>query len=410
VTRAPVVVRSAPRSGTLVLVLGGLTAVGPLSGDTYLPALPAIAADLGVGHVAVQLTLTASFVGLGLGQLLAGPLSDRFGRRRLLLIGTALYAVASVGCALAPSIEALIAFRFLQGVGGSAGIVVSRAIVRDLYTGARAVAFFSRLLLVFGVAPIVAPLLGAGVLELSGWRVIFALLSAIGVALFAAVALLITETLPPELRGAGGVRATLTAAGTMLASRAFVGYALACSLAFGGLFSYLATFPFIVQEVHGQPAMTYGVLFAVNAAGLTAASQINGRFARRRPARVLLGVGLGTYTAGALGTLLVVMLDPPGGGGPGLIGLGVCLFVVISSLGCILPNATALAMERFPSASGTASALLGGLQFLLGAVIAPLVGLGGRHTAVPLGCSLAVLGFLALLSFTAARGGAGGAR
>ncbi|MFW3171589.1 multidrug effflux MFS transporter [Geodermatophilus sp. CPCC 206100] len=402
-TRAPAPVRPVRGGASLVLVLGGLTAVGPLSGDTYLPALPAIAADLGVGHVAVQLTLTASFVGLGLGQLLAGPLSDRFGRRRLLLVGTALYAVASLACTLAPSIETLIAARLAQGLGGSVGIVVSRAIVRDVYTGARAVAFFSRLLLVFGVAPIVAPLLGAGVLELAGWRVVFALLAAVGVVLFAAVALLIPETLPPELRSTGGVRATLATARTMLTSRGFVGYALACSLAFGGLFSYLATFPFIVQEVHGRPAMVYGALFAVNAAGLTAATQVTGRMARRVGARTLLGVGLGTYTAGALATLLTVALDPPGGGGPGLAGLTVCLFVVVASLGAILPSATALAMERFPSASGTASALLGGVQFLLGAAIAPLVGLGGRDSAVPLGISLAVLGSAALLAYSVAR-------
>ncbi|MDP5182506.1 multidrug effflux MFS transporter [Blastococcus sp. BMG 814] len=402
-TRATAAVTSTDRrNGTLVLVLGGLTAVGPLSGDTYLPALPTISTDLGVGHVAVQLTLTASFVGLGLGQLLAGPFSDRYGRRRLLLLGTAVYVIASLGCTLAPSIDALIGCRFAQGLGGAVGIVVSRAVVRDVYAGAAAVAFFSRLLLVFGVAPIVAPLLGVGLLHLGGWRVIFAVLSAFGAALFVAVAWTVPETLPPERRSTGGVRTTIATARTMLTSRVFLGYALACGLAFSGLFSYLGTFPFIVQEVHGQPALVYGALFALNAAGLAVATQVNARLARRVATRTLLGAGLGTYTAGALTALLLVTLDPPGGGGPGLAGLGAALFVVIASLGCILPNAMALAMERFPAAAGTASALLGGLQFLLGAVIAPLVGLGGRGTAVPLGISLAILGPSALLAFAAA--------
>jgi DHA1 family bicyclomycin/chloramphenicol resistance-like MFS transporter len=385
-----------------VFVLGGLTAVGPMSTDIYLPALPAIAEDLGVGHVPVQLTLTASFVGLGIGQLLAGPFSDRYGRRPLLLIGTAVYALASLGCTLAPTIETLIGFRFAQGLSGAVGIVVSRAVVRDVHSGAQAVAFFSRLLLVFGLAPIVAPVLGAGVLHLAGWRVIFSVLSVLGVVLFGAVALLLAETLAPERRSTGGVRSTALVARTMLASQQFVGYALACSLAWGGLFSYLAAFPFIVQEVYGRSPMLYGVLFAVNAAGLTAATQVNRWFAGRAPTRALLRAGLTAFAVGSLATLLMSTLDPPGGTGPGLAGLSAGLFLVIASLGCILPNASALLLEGFPAAAGTASALLGGMQFLLGASVVPLVGLGGRNTAVPLGVALALLACGALLAFAVA--------
>jgi DHA1 family bicyclomycin/chloramphenicol resistance-like MFS transporter len=374
----------ATRGSVLVLVLGALTAVGPLSGDAYLPAFPSIAADLGAGQVDVQLTLTASLVGLAVGQLVAGPVSDRYGRRRLLLVGTTAYVVASLGCALAPTVDVLIALRLLQGLAGAVGVVVARAVVRDLYTGTDAAAFFSRLLIVFALAPILAPLMGAGLLAVGGWRWIFVFLAVLGALLVLCVAAFVPETLPAARRTTGGLRGALLPVPLMLRSRVFMGFVLASGCAFAGMFAYLASFPFVVQEIHGRSATEFSALFAINATGLLVVGQVNRRLVARVPLPRLLAYGLCGYSSAGVALLLVVLLDVGAGGNAGLLAIAATTFVLISSLGCVLPNATALALEQFPRASGTASALFGATQFLLGALAAPLVGLGAPDTALPL--------------------------
>ncbi|HEV7755098.1 MAG TPA: multidrug effflux MFS transporter [Mycobacteriales bacterium] len=373
-----------------ILLLGTLAAIGPLSGDTYLPAFPQIAADLGAPPVRVQLTLTASLLGLAVGQLVIGPVSDLWGRRRLLLGGTALYAVVSLGCALAPTIGALTGLRFLQGFAGAAGVVLARAVVRDLYSGAAAARAFSRLLLVFAVAPIVAPLLGTAVLAAGDWRTIFLLLAAVGVLQFLAVRAWLGETLPPARRTAGGLRRIPGVVRDVVRDRSFLGYALACGFAFAGMFAYIAGSPFVVQDLHGASPGVFAGLFAVNAAGLAVATAVNARLVARVEPRRLLSVGLAVHAAGGVSLLGAVLLDGR------LVTLVPPMFVVVASLGFVLPNATALALARFPASAGTASSILGALHFAIGASVAPLVGVGGPGTAVPFGAVIAGTGVVAV--------------
>jgi DHA1 family bicyclomycin/chloramphenicol resistance-like MFS transporter len=388
------------RSTALVVVLGALTAIGPLSGDAYLPAFPAIADDLGVRQVDVQLTLTASLLGLSIGQLLAGPLSDRHGRRAPLLLGAVGYTLASLGCAVAPTVHVLIGLRLLQGLAGAVGIVVARAVVRDLYTGAAAAAFFSRLLLVFALAPILAPFLGAGMLAIGNWRAIFLALALAGALLVLSVARLVPETLPVGRRTTGGLRGALRPIRAMLCSPRFMGYVVASGAVFAGMFGYLASYPFIVQGLHGRSPAEFSLLFAVNATGLLVVGQVNRRLVGTVPPRRMLAYGLGGYaTGGAL--MLVAALHDARGATP-LAAVALAAFVVISSLGFVLPNATALALDEFPQAAGTASALFGATQFLLGAVAAPLVGLGPPGTVLPLATVLVVAAASSLVAMQTA--------
>jgi DHA1 family bicyclomycin/chloramphenicol resistance-like MFS transporter len=381
-----------PPRGTIV-VLGCLAAIGPLSGDTYLPALPQIADEFSAEAVGVQLTLTASLFGLALGQLLMGPLSDLWGRRRLLLGGLAAYTLVSAACAMSTSLPMLTGLRFLQGLSGAAAVVLARAVVQDLWTGSAAARALSHVLLVFGIAPVVAPLLGSAVLGLTSWRGIFAVLSAAGAVLFVVVWARLGETLPPERRTDGGLRQLPRVLATVLQDRVFLAHALACGLAFGGMFAYLAGSPFVIQQLYGASATTYAALFAVNALGIALAGQINARLVVRiAPAR-LLGFGLVLHAAGALCLLAAVTV----GRQHGLAALLPPMFVVIASLGLIHPNATALALARFPRSAGSASSVLGAMHFAIGASISPLVGLGGADTAVPLGAVIAATATAALL-------------
>src|SRR3954453_12470327 len=234
----------------LILLLGSLTALGPFTVDAYLPAFPDIAADLGSSAGSVQLTLTAALAGLALGQLLVGPLSDRFGRRRPLLIGGAAYTAASLACAAAPNVETLSVLRAVQGLSGAAGVVIARAVVRDLYEGIAAVPFFSRLMLVSGLAPVLAPVLGSLVLQVATWRQVFLGLAALGALLLGAVTLLYRETLPEDRRTAGGLAVTGRILRFLTRDRVFVGYALASGLGFAAMFAYIAGSPFVVQDVY----------------------------------------------------------------------------------------------------------------------------------------------------------------
>lgn len=358
----------------LVVALGSLQGLGPLSLDTYLPALPDIARDLGASTSTTQLTLTATLVGLAVGQLVFGALSDRLGRRRPLLAGLALYVVASVLCAVAPSIAWLVAGRFVQGFAGAAGMVSAMAIARDSTHGTAMARLFAALMLVTGAAPVVAPVLGGQLLLFTSWRGIFALLALAGAVLLTVAALRVPETLASHRRHSGGLRHTLTTFAGLLRDRGFTGPLAALVLACGGLFGYLSGSPFLLQDVHGLSPQAYSAVFAVNTVGLTALSQVSGRVVHRTgPARLLV-LGTATCALGGVGLLAATLTHV------GLLGVLPALFCVVGGMGFVFPNASALALAAHGEAAGSASALLGTGQFVAGAVAAPLVGLGGDAT------------------------------
>lgn len=353
-----------------VLALGGLAAFGPLALDLYLPGLPAMATDLATTEAAAQLSLSVCMIGLALGQLLVGPVTDRVGRRLPLLVGVGLFAVTAGLCALAPSIELLLVLRFLGGLAGGAGIVIARAMVRDLYDGAAAARVFAMLVMVSGVAPVAAPLLGGQLLRFTDWRGVFGVLAAIGAVLLVA-AFTQRETLPVGRRRAAGFRLTFTVLGGLLRDRRFLVPALVGGLGICGMFVYIAMSSFVLQDVHGLDAQTYSLVFAANALGIVAFSQLSARLVGRFGPRAMLGAGVVLALVAGVAMLVGVLVStsvwallPP-------------LFVLVACVGLIMPNATALAMGDQGGAAGAASALLGLIQFGFGAVIPPLASLGG---------------------------------
>nr|WTB30746.1 multidrug effflux MFS transporter [Streptomyces sp. NBC_00830] len=379
----PTATAAARRTGLLVtLVLGGLTALPPLSMDMYLPALPAVTDALHASAATVQLTLTACLGGMALGQVVVGPMSDRWGRRRPLLLGMVVYVLATALCVFAPTTELLIGFRLLQGLAGAAGIVIARAVVRDMYDGVEMARFFSTLMLISGVAPVVAPLIGGQVLRFTDWRGIFAVLTVVGVLLTLVVWKWLHETLPFEERHTGGVGDALHTMRGLLGDRTFTGYMIAGSLAFAALFAYVSASPFVVQEIYGASPQTFGLLFGINSIGLITVGQINGKvLVGRISLDKALGFGLGVIVLAA--TALLLMTSGVFGD-VGLVPVAAGLFVLMSAMGLAMPNTNALALMRTKHAAGSASALLGTSSFLIGAVASPLVGIAGDATAVPM--------------------------
>ncbi|MFC7263297.1 multidrug effflux MFS transporter [Streptomyces lutosisoli] len=371
------------RTGLLVtLILGGLTATPPLAMDMYLPSLPEVTRSLHAPAATVQLTLTACLAGMALGQLVVGPMSDKWGRKRPLLAGLAVYVVATVLCALAPNVELLVAFRLAQGLAGAAGIVIARAVVRDLYDGMAMARFFSTLMLISGVAPIVAPLIGGQILRFTDWRGVFVVLTAVGIALTAVVWFRLPETLAPGERHSGGVGEALHAMRGLLADRVFAGYMLAGGFAFAALFAYISASPFVVQEIYGASPQTFSLLFGLNSVGLVIVGQINGKILVGRVSLdKVLAVGLAAIAVAATALLL---MSSGVFGEAGLVPVAAALFVLMSAMGIALPNTQALALMRVRHAAGSASALLGTSSFLIGAIASPLVGIAGEHTAVPM--------------------------
>jgi DHA1 family bicyclomycin/chloramphenicol resistance-like MFS transporter len=356
----------------LILVLGFLIALGPLTIDMYLPALPTISADLAASAAAVQLTLTGTLAGIGLGQLLVGPISDAYGRRRPLLAGVALHILASVLCVIAPSLAVLGTLRVLQGLGAAAAGVVAMAVVRDLFDGLAFAKLFSRLMLVIGAAPILAPTLGGIILNWTSWRGVFLVLAVFGIAMITVGALALPETLPPERRRSGGVRGTLRDYGQLLTDRAYLGLIVVAGLTMAAMFAYVSGSSFVFQEQYGLNEQQFGFIFGAGAIGLIGATQLNVRLLRRwSPAQILV-TALGV---GAAAGLVLVLFAATGAGG--LIGVLVPLWMVIAAAGLAIPNAPALALSRHGDAAGTAAALLGAVQFGVGALAAPLVGLLG---------------------------------
>ncbi|MFD3820208.1 multidrug effflux MFS transporter [Streptomyces rubiginosohelvolus] len=393
--------KAARRTGLLVtLVLGGLTALPPLSMDMYLPALPAVTDSLSAPAATIQLTLTACLAGMALGQLVVGPMSDRWGRRTPLLLGMVVYVLATALCALAPTAGLLIGFRLLQGLAGAAGIVIARAVVRDLYDGVEMARFFSTLMLISGAAPIVAPLIGGQVMRFTDWRGIFVVLTAVGIALTLVVWKWLHETLPPAARHTGGVTDALRTMRGLLADRVFTGYMIAGGLAFAVLFAYISASPFVVQEIYGASPQTFSLLFGLNSIGLIAVGQINGKLlVGRFPLDKVLGFGLAVIVLAAVALLL---MTTGVFGEVGLVPVAAGLFVLMSAMGLAMPNTNAQALMRTKHAAGSASALLGTSSFLIGAVASPLVGIAGEDTAVPMAvvqvvCAVAAVGCFLLL-------------
>jgi DHA1 family bicyclomycin/chloramphenicol resistance-like MFS transporter len=389
--------RADRRTGLLVtLVLGGLTATPPLAMDMYLPSLPEVTESLHAPAATVQLTLTACLAGMALGQLVVGPMSDKWGRRRPLLTGLAVYVVATALCALAPTVELLVAFRLAQGLAGAAAIVIARAVVRDLYDGVAMARFFSTLMLISGVAPVVAPLIGGQILRVTDWRGVFVLLTVVGVLLGGVVWAKLPETLPEAARHAGGVGDTLRSMRGLLADRAFTGYMLAGGFAFASLFAYISASPFVVQEIYGASPQTFSLLFGLNSIGLVVVGQINGKvLVGRVSLDRVLGIGLLVVIAAATALLLMTLGVF---GEVGLAPIAAALFVLMSAMGISLPNTQALALMRVKRSAGSASALLGTSSFLIGAIASPLVGIAGKDTALPmavvqLGAALVALAF-----------------
>jgi MFS transporter, DHA1 family, multidrug resistance protein len=354
--------------GVWICVLALLTAIAPLATDMYLPALPDVAADLGATASQVQLTLTGFLVGLAAGQLVIGPLSDAWGRRRLLLAGTLLCLAASAACVVAPTIGVLVVARFLQGFGGAAGIVLSRAAIVDRTTGDRTVRLFSLMMAINGIAPVVAPLLGSGLLGVGSWRGIFVALTALTLVMAVGAFVAAPETLPPERRVRGGLRAAGRDIRSALRRPRYVGFTLAFAFAFATMFTYISGSPFVLQDTLGLSSGTYALAFGTNAGGLIVASIVNGQLAGRVDPQRVLAIATTALVLLSLALLGIVLT------GPSLWPVLVVLFLALTSLGFIMGNATALASREVRDIAGTGSALLGTLQFGLGALVSPLVG------------------------------------
>jgi len=364
---------AAPSQLRMIVVLGAMVALGPLTIDMYLPALPRIASELGVSSSVAQLTLTGTLAGLALGQLIVGPLSDSLGRRRPLMAGIVLHMLASVLCLFAPNIEVLSVARGLQGMGAAAAMVVAVAVVGDLFDDSEAATVMSRLMLVLGVAPIVAPSLGAAVLLKASWHWVFAALIVLAGGLLLVAALALPETLPRVNRLPLKVRSIASTYASLLRDVRFVILVLVGALGMAGLFAYIAGAAFVLQGRHGLDQQTFALVFGAGAIAFVAATQLNVVLLRRfSPQRILVGA---LSLATVIGAVFIALSATHTGG---MYGFLIPVWAVLSMMGFVIPNAPAVALSRHHEAAGTAAALLGAAQFSVGAVIAPVVGLMGN--------------------------------
>jgi drug resistance transporter, Bcr/CflA subfamily len=376
----------------MILILGSIIAIGPLTIDMYLPAFPSIGVELRADPTSVQLTLTGTLLGLSLGQLLVGPLADAFGRRRPLLYGVGLHVVASLLCLVAPNVAVLGVLRVLQGLGTAAASVVASAVVRDLVSGVAAAKVFSRLILVLGAAPILAPSLGSQVLRLADWRGIFVALAILGTAIGLMAALALPETLPPHRRQRPDLRTTMRSYRTILRDRTFVGLSLVLSLGMATIFAYVGGSSYVMQGQYGLSEQEFAVVFGVCAVGLIGSAQLNVRLLNRYTPRRIMLTSLLVACAG-----LLVLLTTAAAHLGGLVGLVAPLWLALGAIGLVNPNAGAMALSRHGEAAGTAAAISGALQFGIGALTAPLVGALGA-TAIAMAAVMAASVFAALAS------------
>jgi MFS transporter, DHA1 family, multidrug resistance protein len=391
---SPAVDVSTPSRARMIVLLGLMVALGPLTIDMYLPALPKIADDLSVSSSVVQLTLTGTLLGLALGQLIVGPLSDSLGRRRPLMAGIVLHMVASVICILAPNLLVLGLARSLQGVGAAATMVVSIAVVGDLFTESAAATVLSRLMLVLGVAPVVAPSLGAAVLLHGSWHWVFAVLVVLAGALLLVAALALPETLQPSHRRPLRLRSIGATYLELLRDSRFVILVLVAALSMSGLFAYIAGAPFVLQGRFGLDQQAFALVFGAGAVALIGATQFNVVLLKRfAPQTIVVWAMSAALTAGGV----FVSLSVAHAGG--LAGFVVPVWAILGAMGLVIPNAPAVALSRHPDAAGTAAALLGAAQFGLGAAVAPLVGVFGNDeialsAVMTAGISIALLALL----------------
>jgi DHA1 family bicyclomycin/chloramphenicol resistance-like MFS transporter len=382
------------RRAGIILIFGGLWTLGSFATDLFLPAMPAAAGALGASESAVAFSVTTFLIGLGLGQLIAGPVSDGRGRRPTLLAGLAVFTASAFVCIVAPSVEVLIVTRLVQGMAAAFGLAIPNAMVTDYARGREAARLFSWILIIGGVAPLVAALTGAQMLRLMGWRGPFVALTAISVVVLVCVALWLPESLPRERRSAGGVRAALRTMARLTRDGRFMGYTLTGAFVYMAFFAYLGGSSFVLQHQYGVSPTTYSVLFAVNALGMLAASQANHRLLARFTPQRLLAVGLVTFAIAGVAVLVSALT-----GALGLWGLAVPFFVIVADMGVILPDLTALALSLHPEVAGTAAACFGGLRLGIGALAMPLIGLSGTVSATSMAVMIAGAGVIALVLF-----------
>jgi len=362
--------------GSLLMVL---TVFGPISMDLYLPALPALTGELGATTSMAQLTVTACLIGLAGGQLIAGPLSDRFGRRRPLLIGVTAYVIVSALCAVSPSIEALIAARFVQGLAGGVGIVIAQAAGRDIYEGTALIRFYGRLTVMGGLAAVAGPLVGGALTTVMDWRGLFLVLSGIGVAILLAVALGFTETLAADDRTAGGFGRVAAAMRILFSDRRFVGAVLVQAFLNAALFAYLSGATYVLQGVYGLTPFQYALAFGLNSAGFALFGYLGGRASARWSVRGTLVIGVAIAGTGALGMLVAGLVHVP------LMAVIVSLLLLVSGTAMASPPSTTTALAGYPRVAGSASSILGATRFAFGGAVAPLVGVAGALNILPLG-------------------------
>ncbi|WP_223166414.1 multidrug effflux MFS transporter [Nonomuraea sp. SYSU D8015] len=386
----------------LAVVLSLLTVFGPISMDVYLPVLPALTGELRAATSAAQLTVTACLLGLGIGQAIAGPVSDRFGRRRPLLAGVLAYVLTSTLCALSPAIEPLIAARFVQGLAGGVGIVIAQATGRDLYSGGKLVRYYGHLIVISGLAAVIGPVIGGQLAAVTDWRGIFLLLSAIGVAILLACLVVFRETLPEQHRVAGGLTRTGRDFRRLISDRMFLGTVLIAGFVSAALFAYLGGATYVLQGIYGLSPQGYSFAFDLNSLGFMAFGFAAGRLSERWSEKGTLAIGLVMCLVGAGGLLVTSALRLP------LIAVILSLVTMVSGVAVTSPPTTSLALANYPDIAGTASSLLGLARFAFGGLAAPLVGLGGAGTAIPLGLvTLASAALAALVYLLSVRGRSG---
>lgn len=375
-----------------ILVLGALVALGPFTIDLYIPAFPELAADFRVSDEAIQLTLTATTIGFALGQLIVGPWSDRVGRRVPLIVATVVHVLASLGAAIAPDVTMLMIFRVLQGMGAAGGGVVAMAVVRDLFGGRPLVRMLSRLALVIGVAPVIAPLIGSQLLAVVDWRGVFVFLAAYGVLIIALVAFFVIETLPPERRNSSEHASAWHRYRAVLTDRVFVGVAILGGMSFAGLFSYLSTSPFLFRQVYGLDVQQYGVLFASISIAVVIGTQTSARLTRVIGPQWILTI---TSAVQFVSAVAIVVLDQSGAG---LWGVFVPVWLFILACGFSFPCIQVLALVNHGREAGTAAAVLGAMNFGIAGIVSPIVGVLGTGSASPMGVVMAVTAAVSIFS------------
>ncbi|CAI6048480.1 Bicyclomycin resistance protein [Paenibacillus sp. JJ-100] len=375
------------------LMLSAFSALGPFTVDMYLSSLPQMTDYYDTSASMIQTSLTASLLGLGLGQLVTGPLSDVHGRRKPLLVFMMLYLLTSLACAFSPSIGIFIVLRFIQGFVASAGIVISRAIVRDRYSGVEMVKFMSLLTMISNIAPLISPTVGSAVTTYTSWVGVFIFLGFIGLLITGMTFWGIKESLPLEQRLPGNFKEVLRNYGSLLRDRSFMGYALVNGILFSGVFAYVAGTPFIYQNMYGISPQLFSILFALNGLAIILGSQFVKRSAGRVDERFIFRIGLKLALITTAGILIVVLAKGP------FIILFISIFLFASSIGIIGPVSFTLAMSSQGHIAGSAAAVLGSLQYALGAISSPLVGIAGEHSAVPFGVTIFMSSILAVICY-----------